>query len=166
MATSKQDKSDGSAADPFADMTRMFTLLNVPAMADVGKLFEQLRLPGIDMTAIAASNQKNLEALVEANKAAYEGMQALAKKQAEVLSQAIQSIQTVAGGAAGSVQSADGAKLAEMARNAYQKALADMTELAEIAVNAQASAVASLTRRASEQVQELQQMMKSSSPKT
>jgi phasin family protein len=155
MATDKSTKP----VDPFAELTRMFESFMPPGLPDVGTMLEKLRVPGIDISALATANRKDLEALVEANKIAYEGMQALARKQGEVLSQAMQSIQSVATGAAGSLQAADGAKLAEMARNTYQKALADMTELAQIAAKAQADAVASLTQRASEHVQELQQMM-------
>ena len=156
MATKGQDKS---TMDPFADMNKMLEAFKLPAMADFGKTFEQLRVPGLDLGAMAASSRKDFEALIEANRVAYEGMQALARKQAEVMSQAVQGIQSAAAGAAGNMQSADGAKMAEMARDAYRKALTDMTELAQIAAKAQAEAVASLTKRASEHVQELQQMM-------
>lgn len=152
MATKGQDKS---TTDPFAEMTKMFEAFKLPAMTDLGKMFEQMKVPGVDINAIAESNRKNMEALVEANRHAYEGMQALARKQAEVLSQAMQGIQ----GAAGSLQSADATKFAQLAREAYGKALADMTELAQITSKAQSEAIASLTARASEHVLELRQMM-------
>ena len=51
--------------------------------SDVKKMIEQFKLPGVDMTAI-------VEALVDANKAAYEAMQAVARKQTEMMTQAMQ----------------------------------------------------------------------------
>ena len=41
---------------------------------DVAKMIEQFKLPGVDMSAIVQARRKDIEALVEANKAAYESM--------------------------------------------------------------------------------------------
>ena len=111
------------------------------------------------MSAIIEARRKDIEALVEANKAAYEGMQALVRKKTETLTQAMQGIQEAASGSAGGLGLADPAKQAELARNAYTKALADMRDLVEIARKSQTDAMASITKRANEHLQEIRQMM-------
>ena len=126
---------------------------------DLAKMIEQFKVPGVDMSAIVEARRKDIEALVEANKAAYEGMQALVRKQTEMLTQAMQGIQEAASGATGGLGLADPAKQAELARNAYTKALADMRDLVEIARKSQVDAMASITKRANEHLQEIRQMM-------
>lgn len=139
---SKNTSNDTSAAgaNPFADLTKMF---------------EQFKIPGVDMSAIAEARRKDMEALAEANKAVYEGMQALANKQAEMLKQAVEGIQGAASGGGAS----DPAKQAELARKACEKTLSDMKDLAEIASKSQASAMASITQRATQNMQEIKNMM-------
>ena len=53
-------------------------------------------MPGVDMSAIVDRGARISEALMEANKATYQSMQALARKQAEILSQTIQGMQEAA----------------------------------------------------------------------
>lgn len=121
---------------------------------ELAKMFEQFKVPGVDMSALADARRKDIDALVEANKTAYEGMQALASKQAEMLQQAMEGIKTAAGS-----MGADPAKQAELARHACEKTLADMKELAEIARKSQADAMASITQRATQNMQEIKKMM-------
>jgi phasin family protein len=126
---------------------------------DLTKLMEQFKLPGVDMTAFVEARRKDVAALTEANKVAYESMQALAAKQTEMLTQAMQGIQEAAKAAATGSGMVDPAKQAEAAQAAYKKALADMQELAEIARKSQTEAMASITQRASEHMQEFKKMM-------
>jgi phasin family protein len=133
-------------SNPFGDMT---------------KLIEQFKLPGVDMSAIVEARRKDIEALVEANRAAYESMQALARKQTEMLTQAMQGLQEAAKGATGGTGGlADPAKQAELARNACQKTLVDMKDLAEIARKSQTDVMANITQRATQSMQEIKQMMR------
>ncbi|VTU24764.1 MULTISPECIES: phasin family protein [unclassified Variovorax] len=122
---------------------------------DVTKIIEQFKVPGIDMAAIAEARRKDIQALVDANKAAYEGMQALSRKQADMLTQTLQGIQEVAGGAG----FGDPSKQTELVRKAFEKTLADMKELAELARNSQADAMSHVTQRAAEHMQELKKLM-------
>lgn len=124
---------------------------------DVKKMIEQFQMPGIDMTAIVEARRKDVEALVEANKAAYESMQAMARKQAEMMTQAMQGMQEAAKGAAGA--GADPSKQTEVVRKAFEKTLADMKELAEMARHSQSDAMAHITQRATEHMQEIKKLM-------
>jgi phasin family protein len=123
---------------------------NTNPFADAAKAIENFKLPGVDMTAIVESRRKDIEALTEANKAVYDMMQELARKQSEMLAQAMKDVQ----GAASGVGLGDPVKQAELARKACEKALADMKELAEIARKSQSDAMASITKRATESMQE------------
>ena len=51
----------------------------LPSLADLTKLAEQFKLPGVDVSALVEWQRKDLEALAEANRQAYEGMKALVK---------------------------------------------------------------------------------------
>lgn len=123
---------------------------------DMKKMLEQFKMPGIDMTAIVEARRKDIEAVVEANKAAYEAMQALARKQTEMLTEAMQGIQKTATSGAGFM---DPSKQTELVRKAYEKALADMKELAEMARQSQTDAMSHITARADEHMKEIKKLM-------
>ena len=124
---------------------------------DVKKMIEQFKMPGIDMSAIVESRRKDIEALMEANKAAYASMQALARKQAEILGQTMQDMQEAAKGAVSAA--GDPAKQSENVRKAFEKTLADMKELAEMAQRSQSEAMKHITQRGNEHLQEIKKMM-------
>jgi phasin family protein len=132
-------------ANPFGDLT---------------KLLEQFKLPGVDTDAIVETRRKDIDALVQANQAAYEGMQALAKKQADMLKQAMEDIQAAVKGAASGGGVGDPGKQGELARKAYEKVLADAKDLAEIARKSQTDAMASITQRGAQHLEEVKKMMK------
>lgn len=126
---------------------------------DFIKTLEQLKLPGVDMTAIIEARRKDIEALVEANKATFESMKALGLRQSEMFKEAMQGIQETAKSGGQDLGLGDPAKQAELVRQACEKALADMKELAEMMRQAQADAMARITRRASEHVAEIKKLM-------
>jgi phasin family protein len=130
------------------------------AFGDLTKMLEQFKLPGVDTAEIVEARRKDIDALVQANQAAYEGMQALANKQAEMLKQAMQDIQEAVKGAAGGVGVGDPGKQGELARKAYEKVLSDTKDLAEIARKSQADAMASITQRGTQHLEEVKTMMK------
>jgi phasin family protein len=130
------------------------------AFGDLSKMFEQFKLPGVDTAEIEAARRKDVEALVQANQAAYEGMQALAKKQADMLRQAMEDIQAAVKGAAGGAGVGDPGKQGELARKAYEKVQGDMKDLAEIARKSQADAMARITQRGTEHLDEVKKMLK------
>ena len=123
---------------------------------DVMKTLEQFKLPGVDMTGIVESGRKEMQAIMEANQAAYETMQALARKQTEMLSGALQSMQETAKSGFGG----DPSKQAELMRKAYEKALADLKDIAEMARQSQADGLARITERANQHMEEIKKLMK------
>ena len=127
---------------------------------DLSTMLEQFKVPGADISSFIEARRKDVQALVEANKAAYEAMQALARTQSDMLTQVMQGIQESAKGlTSGNAGMPDAATQAEVARDAWQKMLGDMNTLAEMAHKSQVDAVASLTGRAKENMAEAQRML-------
>ncbi len=137
---------------PAMDMTH--------ALGDITKMLEQFKLPGVDTKEIVEARRKDIDALVQANRAIYEGMQALANKQGELLKKSMEDIQSAMKGAAGGVGVGDPAKQGELARKAYDKVLGDMKDLAEIARTSHTDAMAKITQRGTEHLDEVKKLMK------
>src|SRR5579864_1791054 len=62
---------------------------------DFSKAFAGFTLPGFDVEAVLASQRKNIEALTQANQLAVEGVQAVARRQAEIAREAIERTSTM-----------------------------------------------------------------------
>ena len=123
--------------------------------SNVTKMLEEFKLPGIDVQAMAEARRKDVEALQKANMAAYASFQAMAQKQVEMMTQALQTMQQ----AAAAASTLDPGRQAEVIRTAFQKTLSDMRELAEMARVSQSEAMSVMSKRANEHVQELMQLM-------
>lgn len=131
------------------------------AFSDLTKIMQQFKVTGLDMTPIIESRRKDMEALVEANKATYDAMQSLVRKQTEILSQAMQAIQHSAKDfLTGGAGAPDTVKQSKLIGDAYEKALADMRNLAEIARKSQVDAMTGITHRAAESLAEMKKLMK------
>jgi phasin family protein len=117
------------------------------------------RLPDIDVDAVVASQRNNVEALADASRAALEGAQAVAKRQSEIfqetMNQTAKSFDALA--KAGS-PSEVAAKQAELAKEAFEKALGNMRELAELVTKAQQGAMDKISGRISQSLDEIKDM--------
>jgi phasin family protein len=136
------------------------TFLNPAKFAEeLTSNLKDYRLPGIDFDAVVASQRKNVEALAHASCAAFEGAQAVAKRQAEILqetmNQTAKSFGTLA--EAGSPPEV-AAKQAELVKEAFEKALGNMRELAEMVTKAQQGAIDTMSGRISQSLDELKHM--------
>ena len=126
---------------------------------DVTAMMAQFKMPGIDMAAILEARRKDIQALVDANTASFESMQALAKKQTEMLSLAMQGMQDAAKSAVGASGPADVGQQGEVIRKGFEKTLANMKELAEMAQHAQSDAMVRISQRAAHQMQEIKTLV-------
>ena len=132
---------------------------NMPFM-DVNELLAQFKVPGVDINALMEARRKDVEALVAANRQAYEGMQLLAHRQAEMLKEAMAEWQAAtADMMSGKSPETGAAKQAELGKQTFEKALANMRELAEMATKSQSEAWEVVTRRFHENLEELKQLM-------
>jgi hypothetical protein len=127
---------------------------------NLDELLKQFKVPGVDVSAIIESRRKDMDAVIAANQATAAAMQQVAKKQTEILTQALQAAQNnalqLAKGVGGVI---DPMKQAELTRKAYEKALADIKEVGEIAQKAQPAAMTGITARAQQSAQELTKLM-------
>jgi phasin family protein len=114
---------------------------------DFTKLMSQFRLPGVDFAALVDRERKNIEALAEANRIAFEGWQRLVRRQAEILQETMKKVVADAG------QEDAMKKRADLAKEGFEKALANMRELAEMATKSQKEAFEVVRKRIEENVE-------------
>ena len=98
---------------------------------DFAKLIESCQISGVDMTALIDTEKKNIDALIEVNRSAYDSWRNLMAQQAEVFQETMKAIAAEAGG-----ESVAGRRT-EIARQGLEKALANMRQLAETATESQ-----------------------------
>jgi phasin family protein len=128
---------------------------------DFTGMLAQFKLPGIDMNSLIEARRADIEALTEANKVAYDGMQELVRKQAEILRATMQEMQTAASELAkGQKPAAFAGEPKELVEKAVQDALANMREMAEVAVKTQTEALGIISRRAMQNVEEMKERMR------
>ena len=104
-------KSDTTSTAPFGDL---------------GQMLAKFKLPGVDVGAIVDSQRKDMEALTEANREAYDGIKALAERRNAILMESLSQWQQAlknAGGKDAMTQQAD------LARKGIEKAMSDIREL-------------------------------------
>jgi phasin family protein len=128
---------------------------------DFEALFKQMQVPGVDMDAMTATYRKNVEAVSAATRAATEGAQALIKRQTEIVKDALEQMR-VATTALSSVKDAKELteKQAELAKQAFEKAFANVKELAEVVTKSNTDSLEIIQTRMNEGLAELQDMIK------
>ena len=123
---------------------------------DFTKLMSQFRLPGVDFAALVDRERKNIEALTKANRIAFEGWQRLVSRQAEMLQETMKKVVADAG------QQDAKKKRADLAKQGFEKALANMRELAEITTQSQKEAFDVVRKRIEENVEGIRNLGKQS----
>jgi phasin family protein len=126
---------------------------------DFTKQLANLRMPGVDPDALMKAQQKNMDALVAANKAAAAGYQDLFKKQMAIFEETMAEAQKqMKGFDATKLDPERAAAQTELAKVAFEKALANMQALAEGAQKANAEAYEIVAARIKESLAELRNM--------
>ncbi len=116
---------------------------------DFTKILQQFKIPGVDFDQVVERERKNIEALAEANRIAFEGWQNLVRRQSEILQESMKRAVTDA-------QHPSALKNGvEIATHAFQSALGNMRELAETAVKTQGEAFETIRKRVGENVDAL-----------
>lgn len=133
---------------------------NKNPFADFEGLFKQMQIPGLDMDAMMAAYRKNVEAVTAATQAVNEGMQSLVRHQAEIVKDALEQMRTVTA----ELSSVKDAKelterQTEIARQAFDKASANMKELAEMMTKSNTDSLQIIQTRMNAGLAEIQDMM-------
>lgn len=114
--------------------------MNPLGLPDLGKMLEQMQVPGVDIKQLADDAQKNIDALQEANRAVLEGWRTLAEKQMEIFQQTVQRWQDASAGEGSAFTAESAEKQTQLAREGFEQTLTHMKELAEIATESQSKA--------------------------
>jgi phasin family protein len=104
--------------------------------------------------------RRNMEAFAAAGKLTAEGMQAVAKRQSELLSQMIEdasrNMQTLMAERSPDAQMA---RQAELAKDAFERAISNLREMGEMVQKSNTEAFNVLNQRVSENLDELRQIL-------
>ncbi len=143
------------ARNPFLDW-------DVSKFADMQKLTEQFAVPGfavpgVDAKVLMDAQRKNIETLTAANRAAYEGAQAIAQRQAEILRDAAsEAVKATRELTAVSTPQDQFVKQTQLMKLGYEAAVANWRELAEMNAKSSAAVVELFSKRVSESLEEVQ----------
>ena len=116
---------------------------------DFGKYFVNGKAPSFDFDAVFALQRKNVEAFTAANQLAFDGVKAVAQRQAEIARKAFEEFGKVTKEltAAGTPEDKF-AKQADLAKSAFEDVLANMREVVDTLQKSQSEAADVLTKRA------------------
>ena len=128
---------------------------------DLEEMLKQWKVPGVDPEAMLASYRKNMDALTEAGRVATEGMKALAERQTQIMREAMETLR----GATSELSSVKdpqefATKQAELAKQAFEKASANMKELADMVLKANTASFEVMQARMNQGMAELQELMR------
>lgn len=142
--------------NPFAAFTQLD-----PSTFDLSKLINAAKVPGVDAQALLDTHKKNIEALAQANAVAIEGMQALAKRQMEIMTQTMSEASKACASlttAANPGQKAD--VLTDMTKQAFEQALENMKVLADTVNQSNRNALDVIAKRVSTGLDEIRDIAK------
>lgn len=123
---------------------------------DVTKVFADFRFRPFDVEAVWASQRRNIEALSQANQAAVDGAQALARRQIELTREAFEGFSGLVRDWTSPASTEDRiVKNTEYLKQMLEKGVTHGREIATIAAKAGTDAAEILHKRASESLDEL-----------
>src|SRR5262245_4887614 len=115
---------------------------------DFARILGEFKLPQLDADQLMAAHKRNIDAVNRANALAFEGLQALARRQTELVSETIQEVRraTEEISAAGAPEDKI-AKQTEITKRGFENALAAARELAEMMARSQNEALDVINER-------------------
>jgi phasin family protein len=108
---------------------------------DFAKLIESCQISGVDMMSLIDVERKNIDALIEVNRSAYDSWRSVMAQQAEVFQETMKAI------AAEARDESAAGRRTEIAKQGFEKALANMRQIAETAAESQKQTIEILRRR-------------------
>jgi phasin family protein len=125
-------------------------------MGDLSKLLERFKLPGIDAKALMDWQRQDLEALAQAHREAFSGIQALIARRNEILKETLAQWQQAAKEGVG----ADAlSKQSEAAKRGVQQAIENFRELSDMEAQTRAKAWKVVQERMQENMGNLQKLL-------
>jgi phasin family protein len=136
------------------------------ATADFSKVWGDLKVPGFDFDVVFAAQQKNFEAVTAANRVAVEGLQTVAKRQAELFQASVDAFQKASTDLMATTEVNDRAvkqaelKQAELTKTAFETGLANAQELSDLVSKSTTETLAVVNKRVAEGIDEVQTAIK------
>jgi phasin family protein len=141
------------------DMTRFLSDLRLPAMG--GQVGQMPQIPGVNVDALVEAQKRNMEVLTAANKMAFDGFQAILRRQGEIVRASLEEASDAAGRM---TSNTDPQKYmafqAEVAKEAFERAVANLRELTEMATNSNTEVLELLKGRVTESLDELSDVLR------
>lgn len=131
---------------------------------EITKMFEKLSVPGFDMQALMALQQKNMEAFQHAQRTMIEGVQMVMKREIEIVQHSIEdAMKTIQELMGETDPKANVKKRVEAAKQTLESALANLRELTSLSQKSSEEAFAILNKRALESFDEVKSALQSKS---
>ena len=131
----------------------------MPFDFDISRLVADMKIPGVDIDAIVASQKKNFEALNAANKMMYDGFQTMMKRQAEIMRQTVEDASSVSSNFSDVSNPGDQvARQTEFAKSVLESNLSNARELSEMMTKSQNEVLNLLSARVSQSLDEVKAM--------
>jgi phasin family protein len=129
----------------------------VPDFGDFTRIFADLKLPALpDMEAFVAASRRNMETFTAANRIALEGAQAVARRHMEIMQQGMAEMtEAVRALATAEAPQVKAAKQAELLKQAYERAVANIKEIGDLIQRSNAEAIGLLNKRFAEAMDEV-----------
>ena len=143
--------------NPFGDAFKAF---------DAFRDYSKQQFPAFDYESFASAVRQNIETIQEANQAIAEGIQAVAKRQAEILQANTDNAFLLFKEIASSSDPKESAqKQAEFAKSSFEKASSDASELIEIASSSNKKAAELISAQVENNLKELNKSAKGGAKK-
>lgn len=127
---------------------------------DISKYLADFKVPGLDVESMLSSQRRNIEAVTQANRLAYEGFQAVIKRQTEIIRQTMDEVAQASRDLSEPGTAQDkAAKQADLAKDAFERSLSHARELSELMAKSHADAVDLLNRRFSQVLDEVRETL-------
>lgn len=128
--------------------------------AEFESFIKQMQLPGLDMEAMTDAYRKNLDAVAAATRASNEGMQAVVRRQTEIVKDTLEQIRVATGELSAAKDAKEmGNRQAEIARKAFEKAFANMKDLADLMTKSNGESLEIIRARMNDGLLELEAML-------
>jgi len=124
---------------------------------DMTKMMREMKVPGFNVDAVVSAQKKNAETMIQANRLAFEGMQALMKRQVELVRQTIEEASSAASKMTDTTSPTEQmAKQTGVAKDLFEQSQANLKELAEMMAKSNNEIVDLLNKRFAEVLTEMQ----------
>ena len=141
--------------------TNPFFQADFSKFADLSKTMGDFKVPAFDFAALMAAQRRNIEAFTAVNQAAFESVQALARRQADFVRQGVEETTSLVNAIISSPSPEDKVlRQAEASKVVVEKCIANARDITETLTKCNNQAIETVTSRLSEGLEELRGIIK------